>query len=106
MGKVDLIKDRCIGCGACMSLAPNNFTFGDDGRAEMINSELNDAAIEASEMCPVSAITIEGNCECEGCNCNNEETNCSCGNDCNCTKEDNCGCMSNCNCDKDCNCNE
>ena len=103
MGKVDLIKDRCIGCGACMSIAPDNFTFGDDGRAELINSKINEAAIEASETCPVSAIIIENKCSCGdecncteedncGCNCNSE---CSCGEECNCTEENSCGC--NCN---------
>lgn len=91
MGKVNLNKERCIGCGACMSIAPENFTFGDDGRAEMINSESTTEAIEASEMCPVSAITVEGNCDC---------------NECNCTKEDNCGCMNECNCNDDCNCTD
>lgn len=113
MEKVDLIKDRCIGCGACMSIAPENFTFGDDGRAEIISNEINDAAIEASEMCPVSAITIEGNCECESCECgcNTEndkdcdcQNECSCEENCTCTEEDNCGCLDNCNCNKDCNC--
>ena len=49
MGKVELIKDRCIGCGACMSIAPENFTFGDDGRAEMINSELTNEAIDIAK---------------------------------------------------------
>ena len=98
MSKVDLIKDRCIGCGACMSIAPENFTFGDDGRAEMINSEITDAAIEASETCPVSAIIIENtNCECneETCNCHEE---CTCGDNCNCTHDNKCS--------KNCNCNE
>lgn len=98
MKKVDLNKERCIGCGACMSIAPDNFTFGDDGRAEIINNEATPEAVEASEMCPVSAITVENKCEC---NCNNE---CTCGDNCNCTEEDNCGCMNNCNCENDCNC--
>ena len=111
MGKVELIKDRCIGCGACMSIAPENFTFGDDGRAEMINSELTNEAIEASEMCPVSAIAIE-NSSCKN-DCSCEHNNCSCGDDCNCTEENNCGCLSDCNCEHEncscgdnCNCTE
>lgn len=100
MKKVILNEDRCIGCGACMSVAPDNFTFNDDGRAEIINSELTNEAIEASEMCPVSAITIE-NCECtcgDECNCDEDncecscEHECSCGKNCNCDEENNCGC--------------
>ena len=88
MGKVILNEDRCIGCGVYMSIAPENFTFSDEGRAEIINTEITDAACEASEMCPVSAITIENECECnESCSCN-----CNCGEDCNCDNNCNCGC--------------
>ena len=94
MGKVDLIKDRCIGCGACMAIAPDNFTFNDDGRAELINTEITDDAIEASESCPVSAIIIEESNCCE-CNCNEE---CNCDETCNCTED--CKCSENCTCNK------
>ena len=90
MKKIILNEDRCIGCGACMSIAPDNFTFNDEGRAEMINEKLTNEALEASEMCPVSAITIEGACECG--------ENCSCGEECNC--EENCNCSENCHCNK------
>lgn len=102
MAKVDLNKERCIGCGACMSIAPDNFTFGDDGRAEMINPELTDAAIEASEMCPVSAIIIE-NCGCNSCHYN-EEKECNCDNECSCNNE--CNCENECNCNNECKCSD
>ena len=102
MGKIDLIKDRCIGCGACMSIAPDNFTFDDDGRAELINKDLTNNAIEASETCPVSAIVIEKCCNChEECTCDdncNCDEDCSCGDDCNCNEDNKC-------CEK-CHCNE
>ena len=90
MKKVILNEDRCIGCGACMSVAPDNFTFNDEGRTEMISDEITNEAIEASEMCPVSAITIENSCDC---NCE-----CSCGDECNCTEENKCS--------EHCHCNE
>ena len=106
MKKVVLNEDRCIGCGACMSVAPDNFTFSDEGRAEMIDDTITDAAIEASEMCPVSAITIEGTCNCnencsysEECNCDDE---CSCSEDCNCNNE--CTCGEDCHCTADNKC--
>ena len=92
MKKVELIKDRCIGCGACMTIAPDNFTFDDEGRAELINTNITDEAIEASETCPVSAIIIE-NTEC-----------CSCHEGCIC--EDNCNCDENNKCSEDCSCHE
>ena len=103
MGKVDLIKDRCIGCGACMTIAPENFTFDDEGRAELINKEITDSAIDASETCPVSAIIIEDcNCSCnEECNCGDEcncHEGCTCGDECNCSEENKCS--------ENCNCNE
>ena len=94
MEKVDLNKERCIGCGACMSVAPENFTFGDDGRAELIDNKITDEAIEASEMCPVSAIMIES-CSCDECGCGDNcdcVNNCTCGDECNCTEDNNCGC--------------
>lgn len=105
MTKVNLIKDRCIGCGACMTIAPENFTFDDEGRAEIINNEITDEAIEASETCPVSAIVIENckcneECDCEICNCENE---CKCGEECTCG--DNCNCNENNRCSENCTCN-
>lgn len=109
MTKVDLIKDRCIGCGACMVVAPENFTFDDDGRAEMINSEATDEAIEASETCPVSAIVIENeNCNCEEeCNCEQcdcEKEKCNCHEECTC--DENCNCTPENKCSENCTCNE
>ena len=115
MGKIDFIEERCFGCGACWSVAPENFTCNDEGRTTMISDEANEAAIEASEICPASAIIVEGNCdccECENCNCS-EETNkcsceheCTCGENCNCTEENNCGCLDKCTCGDDCNCTD
>jgi len=96
MKKVILNEDRCIGCGACMSVAPDNFTFNDEGRAEIINNALTEEAIEASEMCPVSAITIEGNCK--------ENSKCDCSENCHC--DENCNCSDECNCGENCNCSE
>ena len=109
MKKINLIKDRCIGCGACMTIAPENFTFDDDGRAEMINNKATDEAIEASETCPVSAIIIENcneKCDCENCNCENEcnEEECACGEECTCGN--NCNCNENNKCSENCTCNE
>ena len=96
MTKIQFESERCFGCGACWSIAPNNFTCSDDGRTVMISNEATEEAIEASEICPVSAILVEGscdcdNCECDDCNCSSE-TNCTCGDDCSCDDECNCGC--------------
>ena len=44
--KVKLNKDMCIGCGACCSIASENFTF-DGATAKVINEEVTDQAKEA-----------------------------------------------------------
>ena len=111
MGKVELLNERCFGCGACRSVAPENFTCNDEGRTTMISNEATNEAIEASEICPASAIIIEENCECENCNCTdstecNCEHDCTCKDNCNCTTEDNCGCISECNSVDECNCSD
>ena len=48
----------CIGCGACCSIASENFTF-DGATAKVINEEVTDQAKEARDCCPVGAISIE-----------------------------------------------
>lgn len=87
MKKIEFLEDRCFGCGACCNVAPDNFTFGDDGRTVMISDEVTDEAIEASEMCPASAIIINDNCDCDDCD------NCGCSDDCNCDDNCDCGCQ-------------
>lgn len=58
MEKIKLNEDMCIGCGMCVSEAPNNFTF-DETHAKVINDVVSDEARNASEFCPVGAISIE-----------------------------------------------
>ena len=83
MKKVVLNSDICIGCGYCFSTATENFECNDEGRANLISDKVTDAAIEASEGCPVNAIEITG------CNCSD---NCECDDNCNCPDDCNCGC--------------
>lgn len=58
--KVKVNKDQCIGCGACVAIAPEVFEFGDDGLSEVICDNVSeqdiDSAKEAMESCPTSAI--------------------------------------------------
>jgi len=57
--KVD--KEKCIGCGACASIAGKTFKIGDDGKSEVINPTGDDEATikQAVDSCPVQAITLE-----------------------------------------------
>lgn len=54
-------KEKCIGCGACASIAPNTFKIGDDGKSEVINEtgDTGDAIKQAIDACPVQAISLE-----------------------------------------------
>lgn len=57
------VNENCIGCGACTAVCPEVFDLNADGLAENIlgdvPAELEDAAKEAAESCPVGAIVNE-----------------------------------------------
>jgi ferredoxin len=61
--KVKIIKEQCIGCGACNAVAPQVFDWDDDGTmkviAETVDGELETLACEAEAACPTSAIVTE-----------------------------------------------
>lgn len=59
MAKVEVNKDKCIGCGACTAIAPDVFEFDDDGLAKAVKNEINDDVKTAAEGCPTEAITVE-----------------------------------------------
>lgn len=56
--KNSIDKNLCIGCGICVSIAPESFKLGDDGKAEAIEPSGDDQTKiqEAIDSCPVSAI--------------------------------------------------
>ena len=54
MVKVD--ETKCIGCGACVSIAPENFDFNEAGLSQVIKDEVNETVKEAMDACPVGAI--------------------------------------------------
>ena len=56
--QVKINKEKCIGCGACNSIAPKNFGW-DETTAKVINEEVTEDAKVAVESCPTGAITIE-----------------------------------------------
>lgn len=108
--KVKVIQDKCIGCGACVAIAPLNFDFDENGLSTVIAEEITEKTMEAKEACPVYAIEIEEAketaeksvaCESEECACGDE---CDCGNHCKC--DEGCEAEGNCDCDENCNCDE
>lgn len=58
--KIEVIKENCIGCGACQAIAPSVFEITDEGVSEVkldeIPEELEEATMDAIEGCPTSAI--------------------------------------------------
>ena len=62
--KVNVIKDKCIGCGNCVALTESTiFDYNDEGLAEAIVSEvpsdMEETAKDAINQCPTEAIVEE-----------------------------------------------
>ena len=67
MEKIEVEKNDCIGCGACVAWADEVFEFDDDGLSQVkddapncsdMDKDLKEAVIGASENCPTDAIKI------------------------------------------------
>ncbi len=60
---VKVNKDKCIGCGLCVSLCPDVFEIGEEGKSEVIKGadlKKNEKCIqESKESCPVEAIEVD-----------------------------------------------
>lgn len=103
--KVSVDQDKCIGCGACVAISPENFDFNDEGLSIVKNDNITEKTIDAAEACPTYAISVEQSnkddeCTCEHCECHCSD-DCSCGDECDCSEECNCGCITD-----DCECND
>lgn len=68
MEKVKVNQDICIGCGACMSIAPDVFEMNEEGLAvskkghnvlEKLEKEEQEDVMDALEGCPTGAIFKE-----------------------------------------------
>lgn len=58
--KIKVNDDACIGCGACVAIAPEVFEINDEGlssvKSKEVSDENRDVAREAMESCPTGAI--------------------------------------------------
>ena len=58
--RVKVLKEACIGCGACQAICDEVYQIGDEGLAEVIvdvvPEELEEEAMDALENCPTDAI--------------------------------------------------
>ncbi len=54
-------RDKCIGCGNCVAICPQNWEMTDDGKAEVKETEIDTLGCnkQAEEMCPVGCIQIK-----------------------------------------------
>jgi len=58
---INVDQEKCIGCGACVAIAPATFKINDNGKSEVINEkgDSEDVIKQAADSCPVQAISIE-----------------------------------------------
>lgn len=56
-------ENTCIGCGACVAIAPENFDFNDAGLSTVISEVVTETTHEAANACPVNAISITASTE-------------------------------------------
>lgn len=59
--KITHDRDKCIGCGACAAVCPDNWEMKDDMKASPKKTELDDIGCnqQAAESCPVQIIHIK-----------------------------------------------
>lgn len=51
-------QDKCVGCGLCAGLAPDNFEMNLAGKAEPTGRTITEAARQAAALCPRAAIQL------------------------------------------------
>ena len=51
------VNDTCIGCGACVSICPDGFEMGDNGKSHVKNGDAP-CVKDAANSCPVQAIEL------------------------------------------------
>ncbi|MCK5416351.1 ferredoxin [Candidatus Parcubacteria bacterium] len=58
MYKIEFLRDKCLGCGACTLC--DNWEFADDGKVKPKQNELSDIGCndQAAQVCPVQIIKI------------------------------------------------
>jgi len=56
------VTEDCIACGRCVEICPEVFEMGEDkafAKVDPVPTEFEEAAQEAADECPTSAIVIE-----------------------------------------------
>ncbi len=63
--------EKCIGCGSCVAVCPQNWEMGEEGKAHLLGAKINSASgneeietkkvgcsQDAADICPVQCIKI------------------------------------------------
>lgn len=57
--KIKQEHDKCISCGTCIGVCPDNWEMGDDGKAKFKKADSDlDCNKKAADSCPVKCITV------------------------------------------------
>jgi ferredoxin len=57
--RVEIDANLCVGSGMCVNFNPDLFRLQPDGHAAYVGEQLDEhAALDAAELCPVSAINL------------------------------------------------
>jgi len=60
MTEIIIDRDKCIGCGLCVSLCPECFELDEENKSRAIKQDCQGLKLdEVAEDCPVQAITIK-----------------------------------------------
>ncbi len=60
MARIKVDREKCVGCGSCVAIAPEIFDLDDEGKCYVKNQEGEGNLDEAIKACPVGAISKEG----------------------------------------------
>lgn len=60
MAKIEVDRDKCVGCGLCASLCPDCFELDGEGKSKVIKQDCGSCnPEEVAGECPVQAITVK-----------------------------------------------
>lgn len=59
--KIKQDREKCIGCGACVAVCPDNWEMSDDGKSKAKKTTVDEPGCNqaAADGCPVHCITVE-----------------------------------------------